>query len=108
MDANEYQQLAARTINPDLDRNGNLNNAALGLAGEAGEIADHIKKYLFHGHALDSQSIMLELGDLCWYVCQTATALNIPFDIILGANIDKLMVRYPNGFNSHDSIFREE
>lgn len=108
MDANEYQQLAARTINPDLDGWTNTINAALGLNGEAGEIADHLKKYLYHGHMFDVGHMISELGDILWYVCQMATAHHIDLSDIMRANIEKLQKRYPNGFNSHDSIHREE
>lgn len=108
LDANEYQRLAARTINPELDYIGNITNAALGMSGEAGEIADHIKKYLYHGHEFDIAHLSKELGDVLWYVCQMATANDLELSDIMAANIDKLRRRYPGGFNYADSINRVE
>jgi NTP pyrophosphatase (non-canonical NTP hydrolase) len=108
MDANEYQRLASRTFNTDQTMDEMLTNGALGLAGESGEVADVIKKYLFHGHALDTAKVQKELGDLLWYVAQVSWALDFNLSDAMQANIDKLWERYPNGFNHQDSINRKE
>ena len=105
----EYQQLAARTINGEFRRNDAdlLINSALGMAGEAGEAADHIKKWVYQGHELDPDMLIKEAGDLLWYIAQMATALDIPLSVIAERNIAKLEARYPDGFDSQRSINRE-
>ena len=53
MNANEYQQLAMRTLNPELSRKDILINSVMGLCGESGEAIDIVKKWLAQGHELD-------------------------------------------------------
>jgi NTP pyrophosphatase (non-canonical NTP hydrolase) len=52
--------------------------AALGLVGEAGEVADYLKKVAYHGHVLDKDKLCKELGDALWYVAMAAEAANLP------------------------------
>ena len=103
MIAYEYQKLAMRTAN---EKCRTLSNAGLGLAGEAGEAADIIKKHLFHGHLLDVDELIRELGDICWYIALTAELIGTDFETILETNIDKLKRRYPEGFSEEKSINR--
>ncbi|HEX5830965.1 MAG TPA: nucleoside triphosphate pyrophosphohydrolase family protein [Gemmatimonadaceae bacterium] len=105
MDLNEYQALARRTLG-DRTHDEQLANAALGLAGEAGEVADAMKKHLFHKHPLDRDEMVKELGDCLWYVAAMATALGIELDEIGARNIDKLRKRYPEGFSVERSLNR--
>jgi NTP pyrophosphatase (non-canonical NTP hydrolase) len=107
MDLNEYQRLALRTAR-DLSSEERLLNATLGLAGEAGEFADSVKKLRFHGHALDHDGLVKELGDLLWYVALAANALDIALDEVAERNIAKLKRRYPEGFSEQASREREE
>lgn len=107
MDANEYQRRAIRTDGATSDED-RLLNAALGLAGECGEFANHVKKWRFHGHPLDRAYCLKELGDVSWYVGQAATALGALLGDVLSENLTKLARRYPNGFSSEASINREE
>lgn len=104
--ANEYQQLAMRTLNPKLDKRDVLLNGVMGLCGESGEAIDIVKKWLAQGHELDREKLAKELGDIAWYLAETAYALDIPLENILQANIDKLANRYPEGFSSQNSIDR--
>lgn len=85
-----------------------LINAALGLAGEAGEVCDHIKKRVFHDHAFDKDHLIKELGDIQWYIVQACVALDVTLDEVMRRNNEKLLKRYSNGFNSADSINRSE
>lgn len=101
----EYQEAAYRTDGTSGVKE-RLTNAALGLSGEAGEVADQIKKALFHGHALDEEELAYELGDILWYVAQAANALGYGLDEIARMNIEKLRRRYPEGFSSEASINR--
>lgn len=111
MDANKYQKLAARTLidKPDFEISDieimTVWNA-LGLAGEAGEVADLVKKGVFHRHGLDVTKLEKEIGDVCWYLAALCTTLHLSLSDIMVANIEKLMVRYPNGYTSEDSLKR--
>lgn len=104
----EYQSLAARTSNRDLSPDYHLLNGVLGLVGESGEIADLVKKNWMQGHDLDIVHVAKELGDVCWYVAETATAIGYDLETILKMNIEKLRKRYPEGFDSERSQHRKE
>ena len=106
MNANEYQQLAMRTLNPELSRKDVLINSVMGLCGESGEAIDIVKKWLAQGHELDKEKLVKELGDIAWYLAEAATALDIPLADILLGNIDKLKARYPEGFEADRSRIR--
>ncbi|MGD6829035.1 nucleoside triphosphate pyrophosphohydrolase family protein [Bacillus pumilus] len=83
-----------------------LTNYALGLSGESGEVVDIIKKHVFHGHSLDKDKIVKELGDVMHYVAGIATLLEIELPEVLEGNIDKLKKRFPEGFSEAASIVR--
>ena len=108
MTINEYQKLAMRTLNPQLSKKDVLINGVMGLCGESGEAIDIVKKHLAQGHELDREHLIKELGDIAWYLAETAYALDIPLEEVLQGNIDKLKKRYPEGFSSERSIHREE
>lgn len=103
MQANEYQALAMRTA-PENARM--WSNVGLGIAGEAGEVADQIKKYLHQGHPLDREKLFEELGDVAWYVALGATVLGVSLESVLEGNVAKLMKRYPQGFEAERSVNR--
>lgn len=106
MTINEYQELAMRTLNPELDRKDVLINSVMGLCGESGEAIDIVKKWMAHGHELDREHLAKELGDIAWYLAEAATALEIPLESVLQMNIDKLKKRYPEGFDTQKSLVR--
>lgn len=108
MQINEYQKLAMTTLNPALDKKEILINGVMGLCGESGEAIDIVKKWLAQGHELDRDALAKELGDIAWYLAETAYALGIPLEDIFRANIDKLRQRYPEGFDSIRSRERRE
>jgi len=105
---NEYQKLAMTTLNNELDKKQILTNAVMGLCGESGEACDIVKKHLFHGHELDREALIKELGDVAWYLAEAAEALDVSLDEVFERNIEKLKKRYPEGFSSERSINREE
>lgn len=108
MRLNQYQRDAARTA--DLTKKKPLRAmiAGLGLAGETGEVVEHIKKWVGHGHELDVEKVTKELGDVLWYVAELASILDVHLEDVARANIRKLEDRYPKGFNPIDSIMRSE
>lgn len=108
MTINEYQALAKRTSNGELSSREHLVNGVLGLVGESGEIADLVKKHLMQGHPLDPEHVAKELGDVCWYIAETATAIGCDLETVLKMNIEKLRKRYPDGFSSERSQHREQ
>ena len=108
MNINDYQALAMTTLNPALSRKEVLINSVMGLCGESGEAIDIVKKWLAQGHALDKEHLAKELGDIAWYLAEAATALDIPLEDILQANLDKLKKRYPEGFETQRSLTRLE
>ena len=104
--ANDYQKKAMTTLNPALSKQDVLLNGVMGLCGEAGECIDLVKKHLHQGHPLDSEKLAKELGDVAWYLAETAWALDIPLESILRGNLEKLKKRYPQGFDSEKSMNR--
>ena len=108
MTVNEYQKLAMALLNPALTPKDILINSVMGLCGESGEVIDVVKKHIFHGHPLNREKLIDELGDVSWYLAECATALGITLEDIFTHNIDKLKKRYPEGFSTERSINREE
>ncbi len=107
MQINEYQALAMKTLNPALSKKDVLINGVMGLCGESGEAIDIVKKWLAQGHELDKESIVKELGDIAWYLAETAYALDVDLESVLQGNIDKLRRRYPAGFDTEKSLHRK-
>lgn len=92
----EYQKLSRQTaIYPNLGNN--FIYPTLGLAGEAGEVAEKIKKVLRDGNNLiteeKKEEIKKELGDVLWYISQLATELNLSLEEVASHNIEKLLSR---------------
>lgn len=71
---------------------------ALGVAGEAGEVCDIVKKHIAHGKAVDRLELAREIGDVLWYLAALADGYGMNLDECAQATADKLRVRYPLGF----------
>jgi NTP pyrophosphatase (non-canonical NTP hydrolase) len=108
MELNQYQELALRTHNEEASQVQSFANYALGLNGEAGEVADHIKKGIFHGHEMNRHELAKELGDVLWYVANISNLIGMSLDQVAEMNITKLKKRYPNGFDKERSVNRNE
>lgn len=108
MKVNDYQKAALRTASNMNEQYPRILNGVLGLAGESGECVDIVKKHLFHGHELNKEHIAKELGDVAWYLAVAANAIGYDLETIFQMNVDKLMKRYPDGFDSEKSIHRKE
>lgn len=102
MTFDEYQEISTRTADMGEDTDKLAAIFALGVAGEAGEIADLIKKWIGHGHDQNKEKLKEEMGDLLWYISQLARCYGLNFSEIAQFNIDKLAKRYPDGF-SHEA-----
>jgi NTP pyrophosphatase (non-canonical NTP hydrolase) len=104
----QYQSLANRSSGAGGDGEQRLIVSALGLAGEAGEFANLVKKMTAHGHPFNNRALEDELGDVLWYLAEAATAAGLNLEEIANQNIQKLIERYPDGFNQEDSINRPD
>lgn len=105
---NEYQRQAKELISEDGQKDMVL-NGVLGLAGESGECCDIVKKNRFQGHELNREHLIEELGDVLWYIAETASGLSVSMEEVAQYNLDKLHKRYHgNHFNKEDSIHRTE
>lgn len=103
-----YQMLVDRSARPDDDQKLNLAIAGLGVTGEAGEVADIIKKYVGHGHILNTTKLIEEMGDTLWYIAHICNLLDVDLMEVAEGNIEKLRRRYPEGFSEERSRDREE
>src|SRR3990167_6349991 len=116
MNSDDYQRQAARTLIDEpafLLTNDEIMLAwnAMGLAGEAGEVADDVKKVVFHRHPFDGEQrekMRKELGDCLWYIAAICTRFGWSLSEVMQANIDKLTRRYPDGYSSDASIHRRD
>lgn len=105
-DIDAYQNAAIRTAADSGDNTFDVLILAIGLCGEAGEVGEHLKKVYGHGHVLDRQKVLDELGDVLWYVANLAYRTDIKLSEVLQRNVDKLLARYPDGFSTERSVNR--
>ena len=87
-----------------LDKQGSninrLTTAAVGISAEGGEFMEIVKKMVFQGKPWDEHNrehLIIELGDVLWYVAQACMALEVSFDDVVARNVEKLKKRYPGG-----------
>ena len=98
----DFVALADRMV--ELDREGanieRLTTAGVGLAAESGEFLEIVKKMVFQGkpwNDANREHLIIELGDVMWYVAQACMALEIDFEDVVKGNVKKLEKRYPGG-----------
>ena len=106
----DFVSLADRLV--ELDREGanieRLHTAGVGICAEGGEFLEIVKKMVFQGKPWtddNREHLVIELGDLLWYVAQATQALGVDFDEVLATNVKKLEKRYPEG--TFDIYFSE-
>jgi len=110
----DFVSLADRMV--ELDGKGanieRLLTAGVGINAEGGEFLEIIKKMIFQGkpfNADNKEHMIIELGDLMWYVAQACMALEVSFEDVIARNVKKLEKRYPGGaFDIYYSENREE
>jgi NTP pyrophosphatase (non-canonical NTP hydrolase) len=94
----EFEAGVVRTWDCGKTEKDRLLNAVLGIAGEAGEYADMIKKQEFHGVPADRDKVLKELGDVLYYVTAAAIEHGFTLEHVAITNNKKLAARYPDGF----------
>ena len=110
----DFVALADRMV--ELDQKGanieRLLTAGVGINAEGGEFLEIIKKMVFQGKPWNDDNrehLIIELGDLLWYVAQATQALGVSFEEVIETNIKKLEKRYPGGsFDIYYSEHRAE
>lgn len=112
MDNKTYLELSDRTckhITEDFvmtPATFDLLHATLGAAGEAGELADQVKKHIFYSKPLDIANMREEIGDIMWYIALACRTLNFDLDELLDENIAKLQKRYPEKYTDQHASLR--
>ena len=106
MTLNEYQELAARTINPKLMSHQKEFHALTGLVAEVGELHSIYQKEL-QGHKFNEGHLLKECGDILWMLAELLTAGGHTLEEVAVMNIDKLKARYPDGFDTEHSLHRK-
>jgi len=98
----DFLALTERMV--ELDEKGanieRLLTAGVGMNAEAGEFLEIIKKMVFQGKPWNQDNkehLIIELGDVMWYIAQACIALEVSLDEVVSQNVDKLMKRYPGG-----------
>ena len=94
MNFDEYQKVAAQTMNPRLSDQEKLLDAAAGIAEEAGEVLAHVRKHQYQGRALDRERLAEELGDVLWCVAAVATISGLELSDVARRNQEKLALRH--------------
>jgi len=103
MTLNDYQKKASATAKSFDNVREELVCWSLCLCGEAGELANIVKKITWHGYDLDVAKIKDELGDALWYLAKAASCVGIDLDDVAMDNLEKLSLRYPQGFDTERS-----
>ncbi len=106
-----YQDDALRTLSTQfhIGEDGvtpDLLHGAIGLATEAGEMLDAVKRALFYGADLDRTNLIEELGDLEWYMAVIRDALGVDQEEVQRINVEKLRARYPEKFTRVHALER--
>lgn len=107
MTGQEYQRLARRTQNAKLTGDDKMKHALFGMCSEVGEIQALYQKEL-QGHVIDDAHALSEVGDLLWFVAEYLDSIGYSLDEAMRHNIDKLIKRYPQGFEADRSLHRAE
>lgn len=103
-----YARFALMLFKP-MDRQNMLVHSAMGLAGEAGEFSDCIKKHVIYGKPLDRDNAIEELGDVAFYLQASCNTLGVTLEEVIQANANKLAKRYTTlAYSDSDAIARKD
>ena len=115
MDTKKYKEMVLKTESQDFGAIASrlsgkhairLLHGSCGIATEAGELLDTIKKYAFYGKEIDTVNVVEEVGDLMWYCAIILDELNVDFEDVMEKNIDKLRARYGEKFSENSANVR--
>jgi len=101
MNFTEYQKSAKVTKKPWDNKDLELADCGLGLTGEAGEVADMLKKHISGSKLLDNKQLKYELGDILWYIAALCDALDFDMGELAEMNIEKLRKRHGTSFSGY-------
>ena len=116
MQTKEYIKNAIKTESRDFSaigerlqrqENQRLLHGGIGLATEAGEFLDALKKHMFYGKELDRVNLREEMGDIFWYCAIIADELDVDFSEVMERNITKLKARYGDKFSEEKASHRD-
>jgi len=116
MDTKKYKDMVLRTESKDFDsiasrlkdkRALRLLHGSCGIATEAGELLDAMKKHIFYGKDIDTVNIVEEIGDLMWYSAIILDELGVEFEEVMEKNIKKLQARYGEKFSESRANTRD-
>ncbi len=116
METKEYINNAIKTESRDFTaiggrlqsvENQRLLHGGIGLATEAGEFLDALKKHVFYGKELDKVNLREEMGDIFWYCAIIADQLDVDFADVMERNITKLKARYGEKFSETKANTRD-
>lgn len=116
METQEYINNAIRTEARDFKaigerlqsvENQRLLHGGIGLATEAGEFLDALKKHIFYGKEVDKVNLREEMGDIFWYCAIIADQLDVDFKEVMERNITKLKARYGDKFTESKANIRD-
>jgi len=115
MDTKKYKEMVLKTESKDFDvisnrlkekRTLRLLHGSCGIATEAGELLDALKKHIFYGKELDTVNLVEEIGDLMWYSAIILDELGVEFEDVMEKNINKLRARYGEKFSETSANVR--
>lgn len=104
----EFTEHVGRLFVKPQDHIGRTLHAAVGIAGEAGEVLDAVKKTWIYGKELDRENLLEESGDLLFYITALLTENGFTLEEAMQANIAKLAKRYPQGYTDSAAIERAD
>ena len=112
---NTYSDFVASIVKPGEDivneispDKAQLIHYALGVAGEAGELVDAIKKSTMYNQELDRENVVEELGDIMFYITALVDLLGIDKNYVIQHNIEKLSKRYADGYSNKAAKERKD
>lgn len=110
MTTNDYENnVVARASTATHTVNAGLMHGAMGIAGEAGEVMEIVKKGIFYGKPIDTDKVKLELGDVLWYLTLAAKSVGSSLDEIMTLNDAKLQARFGGTkFDAEKAINKDE
>ena len=103
-----FEENVQRLMVKPEDKTLRLVHAAMGIAGEAGEVVDAVKKHWVYGKPLDTENVLEECGDILFYVSACLNLCGYSLNDAMAHNVAKLSKRYPDGYTDAAAIARAD